>query len=158
MRPISASGWKIGAQSCSLWAFATEQLRLFQFGCRKDAATLETILPSDRFDGILVSDDAAVYRDRYARSQKCWAHLLRKAIRLAVLYPRKLRYRRFLDELLQLYRDAKRAAADGRLREQGRKERVAAFEERLAGLCLHYQSAATPVSKSPEHDFAKLVN
>src|SRR5207244_2732904 len=63
------TGWKIGVQRCSLWAFATEQLRLFKFGCRKDADTLESILPSDRFDGILMSDDAAVYRDRYARSQ-----------------------------------------------------------------------------------------
>jgi hypothetical protein len=60
-----------------------------------------------------------------------------------VLYPGKRSYRRFLDHLLQLYEEAKRAAADGRLREQGRKERVATFEERLAGLCLQFQSDPT---------------
>jgi transposase len=152
------TAWKIGVHGSSLWTFASEHLRLFHFGVPKDGPTLESILPSDRFGGILVSDNAAVYRDRYARSQKCWAHLLRKAIRLAVLYPRKLRYRRFLDHLLQLYRDAKRAAADGRLGEPGRQERVAVFEERLAGLCLQYQPDRASDSKPPEQEFANLVN
>jgi hypothetical protein len=152
------TGWKIGTHGCSLWTFATQFLRLFHFGCHKDAATLESILPSDRFAGILVSDDAAVYRGRYARTQKCWAHLLRKAIRLALLYPRKRTYRRFLDELLQLYYDAKRAAADGRLGEQGRKARVAELEDRLAGLCLLYGQEALPDWKPHERDFANLVN
>jgi transposase len=152
------TGWKIGTQGCSLWTFATDLLRLFQFGCRKDAATLESILPPDRFAGILVSDDAAVYRGRYARTQKCWAHLLRKAIRLALLYPRKRRYRRFLDELLQLYYDAKRAAADGRFGEQGRKARVAELEDRLAGLCLLYGQESRPDQKPHERDFTNLVN
>jgi transposase len=152
------TSWKIGVHGCSLWTFASERLRLFRFGCHKDAETLEAILPPDRFEGILVSDDAAVYRDRYARSQKCWAHLLRKAIRLAVLYPRKVRYRRFLNDLLQLYYDGKRAAADGRLGEQGRKERVAEFENRLAELCLQYWPDRTSDLKPGEHEFANLVN
>jgi len=152
------TGWKIGVNGCSLWTFATERLRCFKFGCRKDADTLESILPSARFEGILVSDDAAVYRDRYARSQKCWAHFLRKAIRLVVLYPGQRRYRRFLDELLPLYYDAKRAAADGRLGEPGRKRRVAEFEAHLAGLCLRYGPDWMPTTKPHEHEFAKLVN
>jgi hypothetical protein len=152
------TGWKIATHGCSLWMFATQFLRLFHFGCHKDAATLESILPSDRFTGIVVSDDAAVYRARYARTQKCWAHLLRKAIRLALLYPRKRTYRRFLEELLQLYYDAKRAAADGRLGEQGRKSRVAELEDRLAGLCLLYGQEARPDQKPHERDFANLVN
>jgi hypothetical protein len=151
------TGWKIGEEGCSLWSFATEHLRLFQFGCRKDGETLESLLPSDRFHGVLVSDDAAVYRDRYARSQKCWAHLLRKIIRLAMLYPRKRSYQRFLDELLRLYYDAKHAAADQRLGEQGRRARVAEFEGRLAGLCLEYQSTETADVKPHEQEFANLV-
>jgi hypothetical protein len=151
-------GWKIGTHGCFVWMFATKFLRLFHFGCHKDAGTLESILPSDRFAGIVVSDDASVYRGRYARTQKCWAHLLRKAIRLALLYPRERTYRRFLDELLQLYADAKRAAADGRLGEEGRKTRVAEHEDRLAGLCLLYGQETRPDPKPHEHEFANLVN
>src|SRR5437588_1084893 len=82
---MDETGWKIGKQGCSLWTFASALQRVFLFGCHKDAATLDTILPPDVFDGIAVSDDAAVYQHRFARAQKCWAHLLRKAIQLALL-------------------------------------------------------------------------
>jgi hypothetical protein len=155
---MDETGWKVGSQGCSLWTFASELQRVFLFGCRKDAATLEAMLPPDVFDGVGVSDDAAVYRGRFARAQKCWAHLLRKAIRLALLYPRKRSYQRFLDELLQIFYDAKRAAADGRLGEQGRQQRVAELEGRLCELCNPYRRETTPEMKPHERDFANLVN
>src|SRR5262249_35772340 len=132
--------------------------RIFLFGCHKDAATLDTILPPDVFDGIGVSDDAAVYRGRFARAQKCWAHLLRKAIRLALLYPRKKRYQRFLDRLLALYHNPKRAAADQRLGEAGRQQRVADLEGQLCVLCDPLWQDPTPEMKPHERDFANLVN
>ena len=155
---MDETGWKIGNQGCSLWTFASELQRIFLFGCHKDAATLDTILPPDVFDGIGVSDDAAVYRGRFARAQKCWAHLLRKAIRLALLYPRKKRYQRFLDRLLALYHDAKRAAADRRLGEEARPKRVADLEGRLCALCDPLWQDTTPAMKPHERDFANLVN
>lgn len=67
---MDATGWKIGKEGCSLWAFATELQRVFVFGCRKDAETLDAMLPPDLFDGVGVSDDAAVYRERFAQGQK----------------------------------------------------------------------------------------
>jgi len=131
---------------------------VFLFGCRKDDATLDQMLPPEVFDGIGVSDDAAVYQGRFAQAQKCWAHLLRKAIKLTLLYPRKRKYRRFLDRLLQLYYDAKRAAADGRLTEAGRKHRVAELEGRLCDLCMPYWRDTTPAMTPHERDFTNLVN
>jgi hypothetical protein len=127
------------------------------FGCHKDDDTLDTILPPDVFDGIGVSDDAGVYRDRFRRAQKCWAHLLRKAIRLTLLYPRKQTYQRFLDQLLQLYYDAKRAAADGRLAEHGRQQRIIELDRRLGELCRPILDAAKPDMKPHERDFANLA-
>jgi hypothetical protein len=150
------TGWKIGTQGCSLWAFLTERLRLFCFGCRKDGQTLESILPPSKFQGILVTDNAAVY-DRYERHQKCWAHLLRKSIRLAILNPRRRRYQQFRDELLRLYYEAKSAAADQRLGPQGRQSRVSEFEGRLADLCCKYRVNDTGL-QSNEREFANLVN
>ena len=155
---MDETGWKIGSQGCSLWTFASEFQRVFLFGCRKDADTLDSILPPDVFDGVGVSDDAAVYRDRFTRAQKCWAHLLRKAIRLAMLYPRKKTYQRFLDQLLSLYYDAKRVAADRRLGERGREQRVAELEGRLCELCQPHWRDTTPEMKPHERDFANLVN
>ena len=155
---MDETGWKVGDAGCSLWAFASQCQRLFLFGCRKDDATLDPILPPDVFDGIGVSDDAAVYRDRFRLAQKCWAHLLRKVIRLALLYPRKKTYQRFLDQLLELYHDAKRAAADGRLGAEGRKMRVCDLENRLCDLCLPYHHGTKPHMKPHERDFANLID
>ena len=153
---MDETGWKVGNTGCSLWAFAAQWQRLFLFGCRKDDDTLDQILPPDVFDGVGVSDDAAVYRGRFAQAQKCWAHLLRKAIHLALLYPRKKTYQRFLDQLLELYYDAKRAAADGRLGEWSRQMRVCDLENRLCDLCRPYHHRTTPDMKPHERDFANL--
>jgi transposase len=155
---LDETGWKVGSTGCALWAFATQEQRVFLFGCHKDDATLDRMLPPEVFGGIGVSDDAAVYRDRFARAQKCWAHLLRKAIRLALLYPRKKTYQRFLDRLLALYYDAQRAAEDGRLGAAGRQERATDLENRLCELCLPYRQEATPQMKPHERDFCNLVN
>lgn len=155
---LDETGWKIGREGCSLWTFASQLQRVFLFGCRKDADTLSAMLPPEVFTGVGVSDDAAVYRRRFVRGQKCWAHLLRKAIRLALWYPRKKKYRRFLDELLAIYYQAKRAAADQRLAWAGRQERVAALEERLCQLCRPQWREAEPGGPPHQRDFANLVN
>lgn len=155
---LDETGWKVGKEGCSLWAFASQLQRVFLFGCHKDDDTLDKMLPPDVFDGIGVSDDASVYRDRFRQAQKCWAHLLRKAIRLALLYPRKKTYQRFLDQLLELYHVAKRAAKDARLGEEGRQQRVADLEGRLCELLLPHERETTPDMKPHERDFTNLVN
>jgi transposase len=155
---MDETGWKIGKRGCSLWVFASQWQRVFLFGCSKDADTLEEVLPPETFKGIGVSDDFSTYRYAFSRAQKCWAHLLRKIIRLALLYPRKKTYQRFLDQLLSIFRDGKRAATDGRLAEAGRKQRVAELEGRLCDLCQPYWRDTNPQMKPHECDFAKLVN
>jgi transposase len=155
---MDETGWKVGNEGCSLWAFASKLQRVFLFGCHKDDATLDAMLPPDVFGGIGVSDDAAVYRDRFVQAQKCWAHLLRKAIRLALMYPQNQKYQRLLEQLLELYYDAKRAAQDGRLGEAGRKLRVAELEGRLCELCQPYTGETTADMTPPERDFTNLVN
>lgn len=157
MVAMDETGWKVGSTRCALWAFAAQWQRLFLFGCHKDDKTLDRILPPDVFDGVGVSDDAAVYCDRFARGQKCWAHLLRKAIKLALLYPQQKTYQSFLDQLLQLYRDGKRAAADKRFGAEGRQNQVCDLETRLCNLCLPYDHGTTPDMKPHERDFANLI-
>lgn len=155
---MDETGWKVGNEGCSLWAFASKFQRVFLFGCHKDDATLDQMLPPDVFDGIGVSDDAKVYSGRFQQAQKCWAHLLRKAIRLALLYPRKQTYQRLLDELLEIFRAGKRAAADGRLGEAGRKLCVEDLSSQLCALCARYARETTPEMTPHERDFANLVN
>jgi len=155
---MDETGWQIGREGCSLWVFASALQRVFLFGCRKDAETLDAMLPEDLFTGVAVSDDAAVYRRRFVWAQKCWAHLLRKMIRLALLYPRNKTYQQFLDRLLALYYEAKRAAADRRLGSEGRQQRVADFERRLCDLCRPFRRQPTPDMPPHRQDFARWVN
>jgi transposase len=125
------TSWSIN----SVWAFLSEKARVLVFGCHKDGATLAQILPKDSFGGIVISDDAAVYQG-FTNAQKCWAHLLRKAIRLTLLYPENEEYRTFLDGLLAVFYRAKRFAADGRLGEAGRESRVSTLFDELSNLCV----------------------
>jgi transposase len=87
----------------SVWAFLSENARLLFFGVHKDADTLKEILDPATFAGTVISDDAAVYAN-FTKSQKCWAHLLRKAIKLTLEEPNNAEYRRFADRLLEIYR------------------------------------------------------
>src|SRR5438552_833535 len=70
----------------SVWAFLSEKARVVLFGVHKDAATLQQILDPATFTGLVISDDAAVYAN-FSQSQKCWAPLLRQAIKLTLQEP-----------------------------------------------------------------------
>ena len=118
----------------SVWAFLSEKARVLVFGCRKDGDTLAQLLPKDSFAGILVSDDAAVYQG-FTTAQKCWAHLIRKAVRFTLLQPDNAEYKKFLNGLLAVFTKAKRAAADQRLKETGRAARVAELFDDVCELC-----------------------
>ncbi len=54
----------------SVWAFLWQHSRITVFGCRKDGDTLAVLLKKEEFQGILVSDDAAVYHG-FSRAQRC---------------------------------------------------------------------------------------
>jgi hypothetical protein len=118
----------------SAWAFLSEKARVVFLGVHKDAATLKEILDPATFAGTVFSDDAAVYAG-FSSAQKCWAHLLRKAIKLALQAPGHAGYRAFADELLGIYHDARRAQRDGRLGASGRDRREKGLLRRLVALC-----------------------
>jgi len=140
----------------SVQALLSERAHVLVFGCRKDAATLQTLLPKALFEGVLVSDDAAVDQG-FSQAQKCWAHLTRKAIRLMLLGPTSRTYRRLLDGLLDLYRTACGFAQDQRLGANGRRHKVDVLSDQLCDLLgPHVASRRTPTTDA-EKDFANLV-
>jgi transposase len=141
----------------SVWAFLSEKVRVLLFGVHKDAATLQAVLDPATFGGIVVSDDAAVYGN-FTHSQKCWAHLLRKAIKLTLLEPANAEYRKFTDRLLDIYRAACRVQRDGRLSTAGRDRKVAALDDEVLELCGPAWSAELPKSEGPANDYRLLCN
>src|SRR5271165_6015651 len=142
------TGWSIR----SVWAFLSEKVRVLFFGVHKDAETLRQILDPATFAGIVISDDAAVYAN-FTQSQKCWAHFLRKAIKLALMEPSNAEYRQFTDRLLEIYREACRVQRDRRLSAEGRKGKVAVLE-----LCAPMWVAELPPGEGTEDDYRRLCN
>jgi hypothetical protein len=141
----------------SVWAFLSEKARLLWFGVHKDAQTLQQILDPAVFTGIVVSDDAAVYAN-FSQSQKCWAHLLRKAIKLTLEAPDNVEYRQLTDRLLEIYRAACRVQRDGRLSDAGRASKVVELDDQIVGLCGPMWCAELPPLEGPDDDYRLLCN
>jgi transposase len=142
----------------SVWAFLSEKARVLLFGVHKDAETLEQLLDPHTFAGLVISDDAAVYAN-FTQSQKCWAHLLRKAIKLTLLEPVNPEYRQFTDRLLEIYRQACRVQRDGRRCAAGRAGKVTGLDEEIFALCAaQWLLASPPLEDGPANDYRLLVN
>jgi transposase len=147
------TGWSIN----SVWAFLSEKVRVLFFGVHKDAETLRQILDPATFAGIVISDDAAVYAN-FTQSQRCWAHFLRKAIKLTLMEPTSAKYRQFTDRLLEIYREACRVQRDRRLGAEGRKSKVAALDDEIFDLCFPMWVAELPPGEGLEDDYRRLCN
>ena len=141
----------------SVWAFLSENARVLFFGVHKDAATLQMILDAEVFKGILISDDAAVYAN-FTNAQKCWAHLIRKAIKLTLQDRANAEYRTLTDGLLEIYRKACRVQRDPHLDDAGRAEAVKSLEDAVMTLCCGMWLAQMPPSKGIENDYRLLIN
>jgi transposase len=141
----------------SVWAFLSEKARVVLFGVHKDAETLQQLLDPQTFAGLVISDDAAVYAN-FSQAQKCWAHLLRKAIKLTLQEPDNSEYRLFTDRLLEIYRRACAVQRDGRLGDAGRARKVAALDDEVLELCLPRWAADLPPQEGFENDYRLLVN
>jgi hypothetical protein len=142
----------------SVWAFLSEKVRLLVFGVHKDAATLANFLDPETFAGTVISDDAAVYAN-FSHAQKCWAHLLRKAIKLTLLEPDNEEYRHFTDRLLEIYRKACRLQRDKRYGDAGRAAKVGELDDEILELCAPMWVAELPPQEEEAlDDYRKLNN
>jgi transposase len=159
---LLANSWVVHADETSwslksVWAFLSEKARLLFFGVPKDADTLKLILDPATFAGTVISDDAAVYGN-FSQAQKCWAHLLRKAIKLTLQDPNNPEYRRFADRLLEIYRAACRLRSDGRLGDAGRTRKVAALDDEILELCGPLWAVDLPPLEGLDNDYRLLTN
>jgi hypothetical protein len=146
---IDETGWKVGKRSCYTWAFSTAMHVLFRCGVGRGKAEAEKVL-GPYFSGVGVTDDYAAYKSLFSKHQLCWAHLIRKAIKLALMYPDKKQYAVFLDELCNIYHRAVRYDRDGRLR-AGRATKARELEEAIRSLCT-FHGAAIDKDTTPDHE------
>ena len=143
---MDETGWKVSRRNCYAWVFTTLTQTVLLYGRQRDASVLEEVLPADVFTGVGVSDDYSVYRNRFDSGQKCWAHLLRKSIKLMLSHPDQPQYRDFFEELLRVFRVGKRIQKDGRLSAAGRRRKLAELESDFQAVCFRFR----PTGKSRE--------
>lgn len=128
---IDETGWKVGDKSCYTWVFSTSLHVLYRCGVTRKKTEATDVL-GDSFGGIGVTDDYAAYKNMFSQHQLCWAHLIRKAIQLALKNPDQPQYAEFLDGLCSIYDEAK----------ERRAEALAAGEEALVDAAVVQQLQA----------------
>ena len=154
---IDETAWKVGQRSCYTWAFSTAMYVLFRCGVGRGKAEAQKVL-GEFFAGIGVTDDYQAYTHLFREHQLCWAHLLCKAIKLALQHPDEKAYAEFLDALCAIYRQAVRYRHDHRL-SVGRREKVAELQARIRALCTRYgEPIAEDTTPAPEAIFIRLQN
>ena len=147
------TSWSIN----SVWAFLNEHVTVAFYGVHKDGQTLAAIIDKKVFKGTLVSDDAAVYQE-FDEAQKCWAHLIRKAIKLTLTSPDDPRFRLLADGLLSIYRDAKRISNDGRMLAATKQSKVPELDDRVLELCWDRWGDEDRDGEGDEDSYRKLCN
>jgi len=139
---IDETGWKVGDKSCYTWIFSTSMHVLFRCGVSRKKTEATDIL-GDSFAGIGVTDDYAAYKDMFSEHQLCWAHLIRKAIKLMLQNPEETEYVEFWDALCSIYHDAKVLSKEvavsiegDRLNTtEGRQAVIEELQARITSLC-----------------------
>jgi hypothetical protein len=154
---IDETGWQVGSDSCYTWAFSTAMHVLFRCGVGRGKAEAQAII-GEKFEGIGVTDDYGAYQALFGEHQLCWAHLLRKAIKLMLQHPEQTAYKSFLDGLYRIYQQAVRWQKDQRL-SVGRADKVTILKTRILKLC---SDSGTAIEKDtmPSHQqtFIRLQN
>ena len=166
---IDETGWKVGKKSCYTWVFSTSMHVLFRCGVSRKKSEATAVL-GESFSGIGVTDDYAAYKNMFSQHQLCWAHLIRKAIKLALQNPDETEYAEFLDTLCSIYDDAKQlrndrqvSATDAAKSDESAEseEIVKQLQDRVKSLCNRREEtiitpkasekAETPIEPTPSH-------
>ena len=135
---LDETGWKVGTKSCYTWVFSTAMHVLFRCGVSRKKEEATAVL-GDAFAGIGVTDDYNAYKKLFSKHQLCWAHLIRKAIKLVLQHSDQPQYATFLDQLCLIYDDAKETQQQEQLGDVQREQKSCQFQDRLKSLCPRWQ-------------------
>ena len=153
---IDETGWKVGAQSCYTWVFSTALYVLFRCGLSRSKEHASEVL-GEQFAGIGVTDDYGAYKHLFNTHQLCWAHLIRKAIQLALRNPDQSAYAEFLDALMAIYRQGVQSQKDRRL-SVGREQKARELQQAINELCQRHGEKIDPTMPEHEAAFLRLQN
>ena len=131
---IDETGWKIGKERNYAWIFEAIAHVVFLYGQKRSEETLEQVL-SRAFPGTVVSDFFSTYENYFTAQQKCWAHILRDAIKLMLQQPTHKEYKRLFEKLHMIFLEGKEAREDSTLTEAQRERKVNVLQRTLRKTC-----------------------
>jgi hypothetical protein len=149
---VDETGWKIGKENCYTWIFKSIRHTLLLYGEKRNEDVLDRILPRKKFAGVGSSDCYKIYENRFRKAQKCWAHFLRKAIKLMLLYPERRKYNDFFKSLYAIFVEAKNLKLQEGEKEQG----IALLESKVESLCTEKLRKLTKETLKDEREFVNL--
>lgn len=136
------TGWREDGHNGYLWSFSTPDVRYFTYNKSRAHTVPEEVLGS-AYQGMIVSDFYGGYSYHLGLHQRCWVHLLRDLDALTDKHPDDPSVHLFVQEVKQLYREARAFSSEKR------KSRVRAredFQKRLVKLAKPYAKASLPQS------------
>jgi hypothetical protein len=136
------TGWRETGRNGYAWVFCTPSVQYFTHGSRAKGM-VDTVL-GEQSGGVLGCDGYAAYNHYPGQKQRCWAHLLRAAHELSVLYPDEAEMAAWKTALKTLFAEAKAVAVRDAGTAAGRAARTR-FELQLAALCEPAALTATAV-------------
>ena len=152
---IDETGWKIGKKNCYTWGFKSILHTLMLYGKDRSEEVLDNVLPRELFRGTGITDCYKIYEDRFDKAQKCWAHILRKIIKLHLLHPKNKEYKYFLKKLGKIFSESKKLKQEA-VPILEKKKQVKKFQKRIAKLCTR-QNEKLPKETLREHrEFVNL--
>jgi transposase len=152
---IDETGWREGKKNCYTWIFKSLSHTVLLYGKRRNEEVLDSILPRKEFKGIGVSDGYRIYEKYFKEAQKCWAHFLRKIIKLMLLYPEKKQYKAFFESLFEIFNKGKKLKQDSKLTHKQKKQEVDLLKEQIQTLCTEKD---TKINKDTPKDWREFVN
>ncbi len=152
---IDETGWKIKAENCFAWIFKTLSHTVLLYGEKRNEEVLDRILPRGEFKGVGITDCYKIYEKYFPEAQKCWAHFLRKVIRLMLLYPEKKKYRIFFEKLFELFKKGKTVKQDKVLNPEQKKRKTEKMKRGIRILCVQ---AGEKMNKNTPPDEREFIN
>ena len=152
---IDETGWKVGKERCYTWIFTNLAHTLFLYGQSRGEETLEQVL-SREFQGTVITGFFSTYEKYFSSQQKCWAHILRDAIKLMLLHPGQKKYRKFFDQLHAIFVTAKEAQKDETLIQKEREKKVSTLQKNIRRACSRSGEKIPTCATDDLRDFLNL--
>lgn len=152
---IDETGWKVGRERNYAWIFEAIAHCVFLYGQKRSEETLEQVL-SRAFPGTVVSDFFSTYEKYFTAQQKCWAHLLRDAIKLMLQQPTNKAYKRLFGKLHVIFLEGKKAREDVTLTEAERERKVVVLQRQLRRACPRASEKIPADASDDLRDFLNL--